>query len=102
MRNLRSRFTCVTTAAAAGFLLQGHASAQQRRAAPTLNTRMNQIAEQYVKLVLAVGQHDKDYVDAFYGPKEWQAEAAAAKKSLGTIRTEADRPLHELDGIDVT
>src|SRR5206468_12979210 len=28
---------------------------------------MNAIAEQYVKLVLAVGQHDADYVDAFYG-----------------------------------
>ena len=27
------------------------------------------VAEQYVKLVLAVGQHDADYVDAFYGPR---------------------------------
>jgi hypothetical protein len=36
---------------------------------------MNTIAEPYVKLVLAVGRHDPDYVDAYYGPPEWQAEA---------------------------
>ncbi len=40
------------------------------------------VAEQYVKLVLAVGQHDGDYVDAFYGPPEWRKEAEAAKKPL--------------------
>ncbi|WAS91177.1 hypothetical protein [Nannocystis punicea] len=32
-------------------------------------------AETYVKLVLALGQHDRDYVDAYYGPSDW-AEAA--------------------------
>ncbi len=47
---------------------------------------MNTIAERYVKLVLALGQHDADYVDAFYGPPEWKAEAerqqeAAAPRS---------------------
>jgi hypothetical protein len=47
------------------------------------------VAEQYVKLVLAVGQHDADYVDAFYGPAEWRQQAAAAKKPLTTIDTEA-------------
>jgi hypothetical protein len=36
-------------------------------------------AERYVKLVLAVGQHDADYVDAFYGPAEWRKEAEATK-----------------------
>lgn len=33
---------------------------------------MNKIAEQYVRLALAVGQHDADYVDAYYGPAEWK------------------------------
>ena len=32
-------------------------------------------AERYVKLVLAVGRHDEMYVDAYYGPPEWKAEA---------------------------
>jgi hypothetical protein len=38
------------------------------------------IAQGYVKMVLAVGQHDADYVDAFYGPAEWRKEAEAAGK----------------------
>lgn len=35
---------------------------------------LNRFAERYIKLVLAVGQHDCYYVDAYYGPKEWQKE----------------------------
>ena len=50
-----------------------------------LATTLNSIAEQYVKLVLAVGQHDADYVDAYYGPAEWQAEAKDKKQSLDAI-----------------
>ena len=43
------------------------------------------VAERYVKLVLAVGQHDGDYVDAFYGPPEWRKEAEAAKIPLAKL-----------------
>ena len=50
-----------------------------------LATTLNRIAEQYVKLVLAVGQHDADYVDAYYGPAEWQAEVKDKKQSLDAI-----------------
>ena len=47
------------------------------------------VAERYVKLVLAVGQHDADYVDAFYGPAEWRKQAEAAKTPLATIDPQA-------------
>jgi hypothetical protein len=47
------------------------------------------VAEQYVKLVLAVGQHDADYVDAFYGPPAWRTEAEAAKMPLAAIDARA-------------
>jgi hypothetical protein len=47
------------------------------------------IAERYVKLVLAVGQHDADYVDAFYGPAEWRKQAEAAKVPLPAIDQQA-------------
>jgi hypothetical protein len=58
---------------------------------PSLSvTPMNAIAEGYVKLVLAVGQHDPDYVDAFYGPPEWKAEAERQKKSLREIDATAE------------
>ncbi|HYG64570.1 MAG TPA: hypothetical protein VEL74_18465 [Thermoanaerobaculia bacterium] len=57
---------------------------------------MNAIAESYVKLVLAVGQHDPDYVDAYYGPPEWRTQAEQAKRPLAEIRTEASGLLERL------
>ena len=50
---------------------------------------MNAVAERYVYLVLALGQHDPDYVDAFYGPTEWKAQTKKEKKSLDAIGAEA-------------
>ena len=50
---------------------------------------MNVIAERYAHLVLALGQHDPDYVDAFYGPAEWKTQAEKEKKSLDAIGAEA-------------
>ena len=50
---------------------------------------MDALAERYVKLVLALGVHDVDYVDAFYGPAAWKAEAADLKPPLGEIGKEA-------------
>src|ERR1700752_5374831 len=50
---------------------------------------MNVVAERYAHLVLALGQHDPDYVDAFYGPAEWKTDAEKEKKSLDAIGAEA-------------
>ena len=57
---------------------------------------MNRIAESYVKLVLAIGQHDADYVDAYYGPPEWRTEAEAKKRPLPEIRDEAETLIVDL------
>jgi hypothetical protein len=46
---------------------------------------MAEIAREYVRLVLAMGQHDKDYVDAYYGPADLKAEADGTKLSLDDI-----------------
>jgi hypothetical protein len=46
------------------------------------------IALAYVRLVLAVGQHDADFVDAYYGPADMRKAAEAEKLPLATI---ADR-----------
>src|SRR5947209_3165568 len=46
---------------------------------------MNAVAERYAHLVLALGRHDPDYVDAFYGPAEWKTQAEKEKKSLEAI-----------------
>ena len=50
---------------------------------------MNAVAERYAHLVLALGQHDPDYVDAFYGPAEWKTRVEKEKKSLDAIGAEA-------------
>ncbi len=50
---------------------------------------MNRIAEAYVKLVLALGRHDPDYVDAYYGPPAWREEAARETRTLAEIRDAA-------------
>ena len=60
---------------------------------------MTPIAESYVKLVLAMGQHDPDYVDAYYGPPEWRSEAKQNTRTLAAIRTEAAGLLARLEGI---
>lgn len=53
---------------------------------------MSDIAEQYVRLILAVGQHDADYVDAYYGPPEWNTDVAArGKRSLDDLLAETRR-----------
>jgi hypothetical protein len=65
-----------------GFLMS---SAGARAAAED----MNAVAERYAHLVLALGQHDPDYVDAFYGPVEWKTQAEKEKKSLDAIGAEA-------------
>ena len=53
------------------------------------DVRMNQLAERYVRLVLAVGQHDADYVDAYDGPPEWRTDAETQKLPLAEIATRA-------------
>jgi hypothetical protein len=54
-------------------------------------------ATDYVRLVLAVGRHDADFVDAYYGPLEWKAEAEAGDpRPLPALRVEAGRIL---DGV---
>jgi hypothetical protein len=42
-----------------------------------------------VKLVLAVGRHDADYVDAYYGPPEWKAQADSNTLALPDIERRA-------------
>lgn len=55
---------------------------------------MDPIAERYVRLALALGEHDPDFVDAYYGPAEWREQAKKEKKSVEAIESEA-RALRE-------
>jgi len=46
---------------------------------------LDNIAEAFVKLALAAGQHDPAFVDAYNGPAEWADEAAAQARSLADL-----------------
>ena len=81
-----------------GLLAVSAAPVNQRVKSPDASP-MNALAENYVKLVLAVGQHDADYVDAYYGPAEWKKEAESTKQPLDEIRTRAQALLEKLSGI---
>ena len=49
---------------------------------------MDRIARAYVELVLELGEHDADFVDAYYGPAEWRARAK--QRNLGLAELEVD------------
>ena len=76
------------------------ACAPQDTSQPEGATDMDGIAESYVGLVLAVGEHDGDYVDAFYGPAEWRDKAAEEGLPLSEIGARADQLLEELGSIE--
>ena len=84
---------CVLSAAGTGIGWQAAraqgAIAQSKSGAEPKGDMTGTIAEGYVKLVLAVGQHDADYVDAYYGPPEWKKAAETTKASLDSIASQA-------------
>jgi hypothetical protein len=61
---------------------------------------MKTAAEEYVHIVLAVGEHDADYVEAYYGPPEWRRRAQENKVPLETLRSRVQAVLGQLAGID--
>jgi hypothetical protein len=62
----------------------------------TQSALLDHCAEEYVRLVLAVGLHDADYVDAFYGPEPLKAAVDAERTSLPVITKRAATTLATL------
>jgi hypothetical protein len=52
--------------------------------APTADP-FRELATRYVTLIISVGQHDPDFVDAYYGPAELRKEAESQKPLLPAI-----------------
>ncbi|MEW5799043.1 MAG: hypothetical protein AB1728_08530 [Bacteroidota bacterium] len=69
-------------------LLVFNASLSQKKKDYT--TMLNELAEDYVRLVLDIGQIDPDYVDAYYGPSGWQDEAKKMKYQPTALRDRAE------------
>jgi hypothetical protein len=64
-----------------------------------LEQRLSPIAEQYVRLALALGEHDSDYVDAYFGPPEWRELAQQQALPLAEITVAADELVAELQAM---
>ncbi|WP_193754346.1 hypothetical protein [Microbulbifer sp. Q7] len=57
---------------------------------------LDEIAQAYVRLVLTLGNHDKSYVDAYYGPEQWKTDAAADAASPAELASRAESLLARL------
>jgi hypothetical protein len=63
-------------------------------------TPLDLAARDYVRMALEIGTHEKDYVDAYYGPPEWRTEAEADPRQLPELKAEAERISGNLAVID--
>ena len=60
---------------------------------------MDDLADRYVRLALALDKHDEGYVDAYFGPPGWRDEAAP---DLATIRARAEELAAELETVEAS
>ncbi|GMM86293.1 hypothetical protein [Pseudoalteromonas sp. MTN2-4] len=57
---------------------------------------LDNLAEQYVKLALAMGEHHPYYVDAYYGPSEWRT---GEKRPLKDLKEDISTLLEQLEQV---
>ncbi|WP_444901979.1 hypothetical protein ACJJIG_02230 [Microbulbifer sp. SSSA007] len=57
---------------------------------------IDDVARAYVSLVLELGNHDKSYVDAFYGPAEWREQAQQSSATTAEIAQRGEALLERL------
>lgn len=101
----RRRFTFSLALTATGVAAVGCAGrgagaptpSSRTQPAPSEEARaLDPLAERYVTLVLALGRHDPDYVDAYYGPASLRAQVDAEALSLPAVGERAAQLLEAL------
>ncbi len=50
---------------------------------------LDEVAADYVQMTLEIGEREPGYVDAYYGPPEWQQAAKSAPRSVPDLSKEA-------------
>ncbi|MDQ3124203.1 MAG: hypothetical protein M3Q74_01165 [Pseudomonadota bacterium] len=63
-------------------MLVGACATQPAPAADPSGDSLDAIARDYVALILEIGEREPGYVDAYYGPAEWQAAATASPRTV--------------------
>jgi hypothetical protein len=43
----------------------------------TISKDLDQLSIEYIRIALEIGEKDKDFVDAYYGPDEYKAKQVA-------------------------
>jgi len=61
---------------------------------------LDEIAADYVQMQLEIGEREPGYIDAYYGPAEWQAAAKSAPRSLADLAGEAAALTARVDAVD--
>jgi hypothetical protein len=51
---------------------------------------LDDLAERYVHLALALGQRDPDFIDAYHGPPAWKTQAQAERHPLDSIQSRGE------------
>ncbi|WP_421730499.1 hypothetical protein [Brevundimonas sp.] len=59
------------------------------------------IAQNYVKLILGIGEIEPGYVDAYYGPADWAAQAKATPPTRDQLMADGATLALWLDGVSV-
>jgi hypothetical protein len=63
----------------------------------TVHDGLDALGERFVKLALAVGVYDANFVDAYQGPAEWQEAATEKAAPLASLEEEAKALIAALD-----
>jgi hypothetical protein len=101
MRRPHVGSTLFLLAALLGLGVLACASDRDRDVSSGLNVAMNDVAQGYVKLVLGVGQHDPNYVDAYYGPEQWRVEVEDRSPSLDDLSQAASSLIAQVESFDL-
>ncbi|MBA3676128.1 MAG: hypothetical protein H0W74_01830 [Sphingosinicella sp.] len=63
---------------------------------------LDEVAADYVQMQLEIGEREPGYIDAYYGPAEWQAAAKSAPRSVDELANEAASLVSRARAIDVS
>lgn len=74
---------------AAGLMLTACAGLPREAAAPRGDS-LDAVARDYVALTLEIGEREPGYVDAYYGPAEWEAAAKAHPRTVAELKAGAE------------
>jgi hypothetical protein len=107
MRTGHAQRTALAALAIAAALVTGRCAGGYATMNDTMNagtpaassSPLDVAANEYVRLVLALGEHDADYVDAYYGPAEIREAVRAEAKPVDAIRHDAEALLARISAV---